>query len=322
MTRNGWKPKRTILLAFWDGEEFGLIGSTEWMEKHADELDRNLVAYLNADSSGKGRFTVSGSHSLEAFAREVSRDVKDPGTGKTLAAANQTGEFRIAALGSGSDYTPFLQHLGIATLDIRFASEDAGVYHSDYDDFNWFSRFSDTTFVYGRALSQVHVTALMRFADASLLPFEFGRFASTVQRYTDEIEGLPTLAPKTDLTAVRAEIARLHTSAMDLDAAWGRALPNLGAAPPAKLAALNRILYRTERTLTLDPGLPGRPWYRHRIYAPGVYTGYAAKTLPGIREAVEAGKSDEARLQAGQVAEVLRALDDQIKRAAILMSEL
>ncbi len=265
------------------------------MEKHADELDRNLVAYLNADSSGKGRFTVSGSHSLEAFAREVSRDVKDPGTGKALAAANQTGEFRIGALGSGSDYTPFLQHLGIATLDIRFASEDAGVYHSDYDDFNWFSRFSDTAFVYGRALSQVHVTALMRFADAGLLPFEFGRFASTVQRYTDEIDGLPTVVPKTDLTAVRTEIARLNTTAMDLDAAWGRALPNLGAAPSAKLAALNRILYRTERMLTLDPGLPGRPWYRHRIYAPGVYTGYAAKTLPGIREAVEAGKSDEAR---------------------------
>src|SRR6185312_15430152 len=138
LTRSGWKPKRTILLAFWDGEEFGLAGSTEWMEKHADELDRKLVAYINADSSGQGRLNIGGSHSLEAFAQEVTRDVNDPVSGKPLEAALQFGqnrEFRIAPLGSGSDYTPFLQHLGVATLDVRFASEDGGVYHSDYDDF-------------------------------------------------------------------------------------------------------------------------------------------------------------------------------------------
>jgi N-acetylated-alpha-linked acidic dipeptidase len=318
LVKNGWKPRRTILLAFWDGEEFGLIGSTEWMEKHADELDRNLIAYLNADSTGKGRFNISGSHSLEAFMQEVTRDVNDPVTGKPLAAAlqsNQDRDFHIAALGSGSDYTPFLQHLGIAALDIRFASDDSGVYHSDYDDYNWYSHFSDTTGVYGRALSQVHSIALMRFADSPVLPFEFGRFVSTVRRYADEI-------PKVDLTAVRNQLARLQTSATDLNAAYTRASPNLGSAAPAKLAALNSILFRTERALTLDPGLPGRPWYRHLIYAPGVYTGYAAKTLPGVREAVEAGKPDEAREQAARVVQVLGALNEEIAQATLLLSQL
>jgi N-acetylated-alpha-linked acidic dipeptidase len=324
MTRNGWKPKRTILLAFWDGEEFGLIGSTEWVEKHADELDRKLVAYINSDSTGKGRLNAAGSYSLEAFVQEITRDVNDPVTGKPLTAAleaNASNEFRIAALGSGSDYTPFLQHLGIAALDMGFGAEAAGIYHSDYDDFNWFSHFADTTFVYGRTLSQVNVTALMRLADSPVLPFEFGRFASTVRRYTDEIDKLPGLKQKLDLAAVRAEIARLQKTAGDLDAAYVRALPNLGTVPTEKLAALNSILFRTERALTIDPGLPGRPWYRHRIYAPGVYTGYDVKTLPGIREAVEAGKPDEAREQAAQVVQVLHALNDQISAAAGILGQ-
>jgi N-acetylated-alpha-linked acidic dipeptidase len=325
MTRNGWKPRRTILMAFWDGEEFGLIGSTEWMEKHADELDKKLVAYINSDSTGKGRFTAEGSHSLETFVQEITRDVNDPASGKPLTAAlenNQAREFRIAALGSGSDYTPFLQHLGIAALNLGFGSESAGVYHSDYDDFDWFSHFSDATFVYGRALSQVAVTALMRFADSPVLPFEFGRFVSTVRRYADEIEKLPGLERTPDLAAVRSELARLQKTAFDFNEAYMHALPNLGAASPGKLAALNSILFRTERALTIDPGLPGRPWYRHRIYAPGLYTGYAVKTLPGIREAVEAGKSDEAREQTGQVVQVLQALNDQIAQAAGLLNKL
>ena len=319
MTRKGWKPKRTILLAFWDGEEFGLIGSTEWMEKHAEELDQKLVAYINADSTGKGRFSVNGSHSLESFMQEVARDVNDPVSGKPLLGR---GEFRIGALGSGSDYTSFLQHLGIASLDIRFAANDSGIYHSDYDDFNWFSHFSDTSFVYGRTLSQVHATALMRFADAPILPFAFDRFVSTIERYVNEIQALPNLAQKPWLADVRREAARLQDAALKLNEAETRALPNLASAPPDKLAALNQILFRTERSLTLDPGLPGRPWYRHRIYAPGQYTGYDAKTLPGIREAVEAAKPDEAREQAAQVVQVLKTLGDQIMAAAKSIGEL
>jgi N-acetylated-alpha-linked acidic dipeptidase len=325
MTRNGWKPKRTIVIAFWDGEEFGLIGSTEWMEKHADELNRKLIAYINADSTGRGRFSISGSHSLEAFVQEVTRDVNDPATGKPLAAAlvsNQDHDFHITPLGSGSDYTPFLQHLGVASLDIRFASDDSGIYHSDYDDFNWFSHFSDTTFAYGRTLTQVHSIALMRFADSPVLPFEFGRFVSTIRRYTDEIASLPSHQEKLDLAPVRAEIVRLQKTAADLNSAYTRALPNLAAAPPEKLATINNLLFHTERALTLDPGLPGRPWYRHLIYAPGVYTGYAPKTLPGIREAVEAGKPDEARQQAAQVVRVLSALNEEITQATTILSQL
>ena len=337
MTRKGWKPKRTIMLAFWDGEEFGLIGSTEWMEKHADELDRKLVAYINTDSTGKGRFTVSGSHSLEAFVQEVARDVNDPVTAKPLTTSKDSSgkegkegkdgnanDFRIGALGSGSDYTPFLQHLGIASLDIRFAANDSGIYHSDYDDFNWFSHFSDTTFVYGRTLSQVHAIAVMRFADAPLVPFEFGHLVSTISRYVDEIQGLPNTPQKPYLAGVRTELLRLRKTAAALNVELNNAevRPGLASAPPDKLAAVNQILFRTERSLTIDPGLPGRPWYRHRIYAPGRYTGYDAKTLPGIREAVEAGKPDEAREQAAQVAQVLRALNDQIAEAAKLLRQL
>ncbi len=262
MTHNGWKPKRTILLAFWDGEEFGLIGSTEWMEKHADELSQKLIAYLNADSTGKGRFNISGSHSLEAFMQEVTRDVNDPTTGKPLAGAlvsNQDHDFHISALGSGSDYTPFLHHLCNARHDIRFASDDSGINHSDYHDFNRFSHFSDTTFVYGRTLTQVHSIAMMRFADSPVLPFEFGRFVSTIRRYTDEIANLPNQKEKPDLTAVRAEITRLQKAAADLNTAYTRAMPNLAAAPPEKLATLNGLLFRTERALALDPGLAVRP---------------------------------------------------------------
>lgn len=324
MVKNGWKPKRTILLAFWDGEEFGLIGSTEWMEKHAAELDRSLVSYINADSSGKGRFNAGGSHSLEAFVQELTRDVSDP-AGKPLSAALETGqnhEVHIAALGSGSDYTPFLQHLGIATLDMRFGSEDSGVYHSNYDDFTWYSHFSDTNFAYGRTLSQVHVTALMRLAGAPLLPFEFGRFTAAVQRYTGQIDALPSLTAKPDLAPLRAELARLQKSAADLDAAYAHALSTAASAPRDTLAGINRILFRTERALTADPGLPGRPWYRHLIYAPGVYTGYAAKTLPGIREAVEAGKTDEAREEAARVVHALDSLDEELAQTTALLNEL
>ena len=325
MVHSGWKPHRTILLAFWDGEEFGLIGSTEWMEKHAGELDRNLVAYINADSTGKGRLNISGSHSLEAFSQELARDINDPVTGKPLVSAlenNRTHEFHIAALGSGSDYTPFLQHLGAATLDMRFAAEDSGVYHSDYDDYNWFSHFSDNTFAYGRTLTALHTTALMRFADSPLLPFEFERFVSTISRYTEEIDNLPSQSSKPDLAALRSEILRLQKTAADFNTAYNRALLNLGSAQPSKLAALNGILFHTERALTADPGLPGRPWYRHLIYAPGVYTGYAAKTLPGIREAVEAGKSDEAREQAARVVEALSAFNDRIAQATAILNQL
>jgi N-acetylated-alpha-linked acidic dipeptidase len=280
------------------------------MEKHAEELNRKLVAYLNADSSGKGAFSPSGSHTLERFVEEIVRDVKDPVSGKSLLETrnNPALEFHINPLGSGSDYTPFLQHLGIASLDLRFASEDGGVYHSIYDDYAWYARFGDPGFLYGQALSQVHVTAVMRLADAPLLPFEFGRLSATVERYLDEIGKLADPAESLDLAGVRAAVARLRQASSGLESSWGRAMPKLNAASSARLSAIDEELYRTERMLTSDPGLPGRPWYRHRLYAPGRYTGYDAKTLPGIREAVESKNADEARQEAATLAQLLRAL--------------
>ena len=168
----------------------------------------------------------------------------------------------------------------------------------------------------------MQTTALMRLANSEVVPFEFGRFVTTIRRYSDEIGSLGAAGQKLDLTSVRAAIVRLQKSAADVDAAYLRATPNLGAAPSEKIAALNRILYRTERAMTLDPGLPGRPWYRHRIYAPGQYTGYSVKTLPGVREAIEAGRMDEARQQAVQLAQVLDTLDDQLTQAAAILNQI
>lgn len=341
--KKGWKPKRTIILAAWDGEEFGLVGSTEWMEKHAEELNQKLIVYMNSDSNGKGRLNVGGSHTLEAFMQEIARDVLDPVSGKSLltemlsrprragggsgvatpTADGPSGEFRIGPLGSGSDYTPFLQHLGIASLNVGFGGDGGGgVYHSNYDDFYWYTHFSDTEFLYGETLSKVTSTVLMRLADAPVLPFEFGHLTATVRRYLDEIEKLPNQTRKPNLAGVKADIDKLQAAANGFDSAYAKALPKLTSATAQKLGPVNDLLFKSERALTLDPGLPGRPWFRHRIYAPGMYTGYAVKTLPGIREAVEAGDPVLAEQQAAQVSQVLRTLTEQVQHAQKMLQSL
>ena len=337
LSRKGWKPRRTVMFAFWDGEEFGLMGSTEWMEKHAEELNRKLAVYINSDSSGKGTLSAGGSHALEGLVKAALGDVKDPVSGKSLldeylartkkAEPDKTAEFHLAPLGSGSDYTPFLQHLGIASLSVGFDNESGGgIYHSAYDDFYWYSHFEDTDFVYGRALSQLTTSVTMRLADAPVLPFEFTRLAAAVTTYLDEIGKLSTKdkvnPDKVNLDAARKADAKLAQAAIDLGKAREHAGPKLAGAPADKLAAINLLLMDSERDLTLDPGLPGRPWYRNRIYAPGRYTGYSVKTLPGIREAVEANKPAEAAEQAQQVAQVLDTLAGHIDQAAKLMGKL
>ena len=332
LSHKGWKPKRTVMFAFWDGEEFGLVGSTEWMEKHADELTRKLAVYINSDSSGKGTLSAGGSHALEGAVKEALRDVKDPVSGKSLldeylartakAEPNKPAEFHLAPLGSGSDYTPFLQHLGVASLSLGFDNEaGGGIYHSAYDDFYWYSHFEDTDFTYGRALSQLNATVTIRLADAPVLPFEFTRLAASVTAYLDEIGHLKT-KDKMNFEAVTKANAKLAQAASELSKAWAHAAAKLASAPADKLAAINLLLMNSERDLTLEPGLPGRPWYRNRIYAPGRYTGYAVKTLPGIREAVEADKPAEAAEQAQQVAQVLDRLAAHIDLAAKLMGKL
>lgn len=213
--------------------------------------------------------------------------------------------------------------LGVTlALNLKFDSDDSGVYHSDYDDFNWYTTFSDKNFTHGRALSQLTATAVIRLADAPLLPFEFGRLAATVTGYLDEIEKLSNSRTRTDFSAVRLEVARLEQTGSRLERVLNDALAKGTPRNSATLETVNQILYGSERNLTLDPGLPGRPWFRHRIYAPGMYTGYAVKTLPGIREAIELNRGAEAIQQTAEVAQVLHTLSGQLDQAIKLLGGL
>jgi len=342
LIKSGWKPKRTIIYCAWDGEEPGLLGSTEWAETHYDELRAHAVAYLNSDGNGRGYLNIEGSHTLEKFSNEIAREITDPETKMTAWKRQQLHEIanaktpeqreeirkradlRIPALGSGSDYTAFLQHDGVASLNIGFGGEDGGgIYHSIYDDFYWFTHFSDTDFVYGRALAQTAGTAVMRLADAELLPFEFGDLADTVQTYLKELKTLAqktqddikernheieegvfkaTNDPKRPLVAPPVEEIPPHLnfapmenasealtrSAMEYHKALEQANANGGAAlASASLTQVNKMLIESERKLTNSQGLPNRPWFKHQLYAPGFYTGYAAKTVPAVREAID-----------------------------------
>jgi len=360
MVKQGWHPRRTIIYCSWDGEEPGLLGSTEWVETHADELEAHAAVYINSDSNGRGYLGMSGSHTLQKFINGVARDVDDPETKLTAWKRDQLrriedarsqedrdelrqkADLRIGALGSGSDYTPFLQHLGVASLDLGYGGEGGGgIYHSIYDDFYWYSHFGDPTFVYGRALSQTVGSAVMRLADAEMLPFEFSDFTETVRGYVTEVQKLavserdeirernkeldegvfaatadPTKAsvpPKREAEPPHLNFAPLE-NAMDALAAsserFQKALrkiqENGGAGlDHASLADLNQTLMDSERKLTTPEGLPRRPWYRHEIYAPGYYTGYGVKTLPAVREAIEEKHWDEADRQIPVVAKVL-----------------
>ncbi len=375
LLKQGWRPRRTIIYAAWDGEEPALLGSTEWVEAHADELARKAVAYLNSDTNGRGYLSVAGSHSLEQFINEVSKDVEDPETrlpvwkraqlraiadssADARQDARQRANLRIGALGSGSDYTPFLQHVGIASLNLGFGGEDGGgIYHSIYDDFKWYTTFDDTAFVYGRALAQTVGTAVLRLAGAEVLPYEFNGLAETVGRYVKEVEKLlkdkqddvrernrqidegvftATADPReTSVPPAKEEIPPFLTFApLDngLDAltraadryekAYGKAQANGGAAlARPEAGALNATLLRSERALTSD-GLPRRPWYRHEIYAAGFYTGYGVKTLPGVREAIEQKNWKEADQQIAVVAKTLTAAADVITHAAEQLEKL
>ena len=332
--RQGWNPKRTVVFTLWDGEEFGLIGSTEWAEKHADELNRKAVVYMNSDTNAQGTLGVSGSHTLEQFMTEILRDLHDPKSGKTLletsrtrrrdqgsgpppAEAQKPGDFHLGPLGAGSDYVAFVDHAGVSSLNVGFGgANQGGIYHSIYDDMTWFRRFGDPDFIYGRALSQVTATTLMRVADAPVLPFEFGKFTTTVRTYIDEIRKQSN--DKVSFDAVEAALKKIDADSAAYEAALQHAMSSGGNRDYGKV---NEVLFHSERALVLDKGLPHRPWYRHQIYAPGLYTGYGAKTLPGVREAVEASNWAEANQETGDVAQVLLELDRRIEEATRLLSE-
>lgn len=327
MRKEGWQPKRTIRLALWDGEEFGLVGSTEWVEKHEEELERKAAVYINSDSNGRGPISAGGSHTLETFMREVLRDLNDPVTQKSLIdRAGKDGKargFRLGALGSGSDYVGFLHHAGVASLNLGFGGADAGgVYHSVYDTLDWFRRFSDGELNYGRALAQVMVTTLVRLADAPVLPFEFHTLSRTVHGYLEEIQKeAQQSGGAIDVHDALAQLARLHVSSQAYDAELMAMMKRVGSIAPEKLIRVNEALEHAERTLLLTDGLPHREWYRHQIYAPGLYTGYGVKTVPGVREAVDAKRWEEANQQARRVGQALRAMCAQVEEATRLLRQ-
>ncbi len=328
LRKAGWRPRRSVLFALWDAEEFGLIGSTEWVEKHREELDRKLAVYLNSDTTGKGTIHAGGSHSLELFVRELLRDFSDPQSGKPLLESrrkgrpNPSGEFLLSPLGAGSDYVAFLHHAGIASLNLGFGGDGGGVYHSIYDSFQWYTSFSDKDFLYGKTFSGLMSCALIRLADAWLLPFEFGRLAKGIEEFGADIrkKAGKQSAAQLDMKELEKEIGNLAVAASKLEAALG-AVGNRDSFGGERLAALNEALFRTERALTIEAGLLNRTWYKHQIYAPGLYTGYSAKTLPGVREAAEAGRWPEANGQALQAAKALRALTASLGRIGGMLKQ-
>ena len=333
LLKTGWRPARTIVLAAWDGEEWGLLGSTEWAETHAAELRTKAVVYYNSDTNNNGWLDMAGSHSLELFLSQVARDVSDPRTGTSVLDALLAHQrerhardttvdttFAIGALGSGSDYTAFLDHLGVPSASVSYggATPD-GIYHSIYDSYTFYERFLDTAFTYEVAEAQTMATAVLRMADAPLLPYEFGAVTRTYRRYADEIEKLARKSDTTkalDLSAVRAALERLDTAGRAYEAAAGR-LDGASLTPARRhaLGEVNALLARTEQALADTAGLPRRPWFAHLIYAPGFYTGYGVKTMPGIREAVEERRPAEAQAQTARVARALDRLGDLVRRA-------
>jgi N-acetylated-alpha-linked acidic dipeptidase len=344
LAKSGWRPRRTLVYAAWDGEEQGLLGSTEWVETHLAELREHAVAYINSDSYDRGFLEAAGSHTLERFVTEVARDVEDPQRkvtvlarlkAKQLVDADTAAErrelrerplIRLGALGSGSDYTPFLQHAGIASLNIGYGGEgDYGVYHSAYDSFDHYTRFVDPTFDYGIAQAKTTGRMMLRLANADFLPFEASTLASTVSRYLDDLVKLaetmreetedrnrllregtvelasdpadPFVAPKEKDPVPHLELAPLRNAVERLKKS-ARAFDN-------KPERDDRVVMRLERALTREEGLPQRPWYRHHVYAPGLYTGYGVKTLPAVREAIEMRRWDEANEQIVVMARVI-----------------
>ncbi len=349
LRKQGWQPRRTVLLALWDGEEYGLLGSTEWVEKHMDELERTGMVYLNSDSTGRGALVAGGSASLEPFLAEVLRDVQDPATSKSLleasrerrTAAATTGAsrpargprdrgFHVESLGSGSDYVAFLDHAGIASLNLGFGAGD-GVYHSIYDTPAWYEQFSDGDRIFGKALTQVMTTSILRLADAPLLPFDFSSLSADATRWVEEIrKELPRGkakpgTTKVDLRPLSVHLGRLSMAARAYDqelSAWtkrGRVASN--ALDKDALVKVDESMRQAEHALLSPEGLPGRDWYRNLIYAPGILTGYAAKTLPGVREAVEAKQWDEANRQTRKLAESLGAAAAQVEQATRLLKQ-
>ncbi len=351
LAKKGNKPKRTLVYCAWDAEEPGLIGSTEWVEDHKKELQNKVVAYINTDGNGRGFFNAGGSHSLQAMVSEVAETVIDPQKAVSIKERKSalslvnggTEKFGLYALGSGSDYTPFIQHAGIASLNLGFGGENyGGEYHTIYDTYPHYKRFKDPAFAYGVALANTAGRITLRLANADVLPFEFKQWHDTVSGYLSEImkscsamrsavekhnemvdknvfelaadPQKPFLKPKKkeivpylDFTPLQNEMAALKTT-----------IEKFSKTDVSKLSeeqrnSLNKKLMLAEQALTSEDGLPRRPWYKHQIYAPGFYTGYGVKTLPGVREAIEEKDWKEAQEQIGVLTSTLKKFNAHIE---------
>ena len=364
LVKAGWKPKRTIVYCAWDGEEPGLMGSTEWVETHADELQKKAVLYINSDGNGRGFLEAGGSQALEPAFTEIAKSVTDPqtnvsvfdrrrslnivtaGSAKAKKDAMGKNTFVLPALGSGSDFSPFAQHIGIPSLNLGFGGEDdGGEYHSIYDSYDLYKRFKDPTFEYGVALAKTAGRTTLRFADAESLPFDFRNLQTTINKYTTDVIAmtdemrentlvenqlikekyysisnkvteplLPPVAkaevPFLNFGSLQNAVATLAKSADALNTVSGNTLT------ADKKNELNKQLYRAEQVLLTKDGLPRRGWYKHAIYAPGFFTGYGVKTLPGITEAIEQRNWKEAQEQIEIAATTINSFSAYLDAAA------
>jgi N-acetylated-alpha-linked acidic dipeptidase len=364
LVKQGWHPQRTIIYCFWDGEEPALLGSTEWAETHAEELTKHAVAYFNSDGNGRGYLRAEGSHALENFVDSVAKDIEDPETKmsvwkrerlvdisrattpETRAEIRSRADLRLSALGSGSDYTVFLHHLGVSSVNLGFGGEDQGngQYHSVYDDFYFYTHFADTNFAYGRALAQTAGTMMMRMADADVIPFQFTDMADTIRNYSGEVKKLADtmraqikernteiadgvykaledpkkkkVAPPVESLPPYFNFAPLDQAADDLSTAateYDKAFTAHAANP---LPAVNTQLMQAERAQLDTGGLPNRPWFENMLYAPGFYTGYGVKTLPAVREAIEQKQWSEVDKQIARTAAAIEREASLLKEAA------
>jgi N-acetylated-alpha-linked acidic dipeptidase len=368
MVKKGFKLKRTIVYCAWDGEEPSLLGSTEWVEDHQEELKRKAVAYINSDGNGRGFVGASGSHTLETFFNEIASDVIDPQTGVSIkerryakmvvdadkaTRAKLLGNkyMKLGALGAGSDYSPFFQYLGIASMNLGFGGESSGgEYHSIYDSYDHFTRFKDPGHKYGVTLAKTAGRIVLRLANADALPIDFNTFYKTVNEYAADVKMLldntrtetetenklikdklfdvaqdPTkfakkstvkdFVPYLNFSSLDNALAELKTAAEDFQKLFEKA----AQLPVEKQNQLNTILYKAERSLLQERGLPRRAWYKHQIYAPGYYTGYGVKTLPGIREGIEERHWQEAQEHIEIVAKTIGNYVGEINKAAVLL---
>jgi len=355
MVKSGWKPKRTLVYCAWDAEEQGLMGSVEWVEEHAASLQAKAVAYINSDGNGRGFLGAEGSHAFTGLMTDISKSIQDPQTGVTIferQKANRATEatttaakkeilnstsYPLGAMGSGSDYSSFIQHVGVPSLNIGFGGEnEGGEYHSIYDSYDHYSKYKDPGFAYGVTLAQTAGRAALRLSEADALPFDFTALHKTVKGYIAELmnnvdqmrekakvenelintkayavaadptEGLklPTTVediPYVDFASILNALTRLEKSAEQVE----QIKVNADA---QKLASINAKIYAAEQTLLMTKGLPRRPWYKHSLYAPGFYTGYGVKTIPGVREAIEQKNWSETRTQIEEVAAAINRL--------------